>query len=185
MVVMYRVKTEFTGLPGMPGLNQLYFSAATGTASAASDAAGDFWGAVDAQMSSLLQWNVLTDVEAVDSATGQIVGVSQGTNRSGVGDLSGDFLPTATQGLVRLRTGVYVNGREVRGKIFIPGLTEGAATAGQMGSAVEATLQTAVNSLMSVANTELLVFSRANLRAEPVVSASVWNQFAVLRSRRD
>lgn len=182
---MYRVKTEFTGLPGMPGLNQLYFDATGGTATEATVAAAGFWRACQAAFSSSCVWNTLADVEVVDSATGQIVGVSSGGAESGLGVDNTDYLPTATQGLIRLRTGVFVNGREVRGRIFVPGLTEGDTADGQLASAAEVILQDALTAVITVPPVDLLVYSRKNGVAHPVVAGSVWNQFAVLRSRRD
>jgi len=185
MVQMYRVKTEFTGLAGSPYLSQMYFQSALGSAQGAVDDVGAFWGAIDAFCNSDLIWNTLADVELVESTTGQLVGVTQTTPANGSGGVATEVLPFATQGLIRWRTGVYVGGRELRGKTFIPGLTEASAAQGQMASATQNALDGAASALLSGSNSALCIFSRKHLTEALVATGSAWNQFAVLRSRRD
>lgn len=185
MVEMYRVKTEFTGLAGAPYLSQMYFQSALGSAQGAVDSVGDFWGAIDSQCVPDLIWNTIADVEIVESTTGQLVGTSQTTPANGQGGAGGEPLPFAVQGLVRWRTGVYVGGREIRGKTFIPGLSEAASVLGQMGSTPQGVIDGAITAMLSDAGSALCIFSRKNLTEVLVSSGSTWNQFAVLRSRRD
>lgn len=185
MAVMYRIKTEFTGLPGMPGLNQLYFAASGGAPGSAHAQAFQFWDAVSAVQNADLLFNVLAEVEHVESTNGQIVEVSQSTAASGRGTVNTEALPFATQGLIRARTGAFLGGREVRGKIFVPGLSENSSTLGQMANTTETVLQNAVDGLIGATTASWGIYSRVNGVIQPVTAASVWNQFAVLRSRRD
>lgn len=185
MVILHRVKTEFTGLAGAPYLSQMYFNSSFGTAGDATTVADAFWRACAAVQHENLLFNVLGDVDQVDSSTGQLVGVAQGTASSGQGTIVADVLPFATQALVRWRTGVFVGGREIRGKTFIPGLTELQAALGQLSGAAETALQGAADGVLGAPANFPVIYSRKNLVSAPISSTSVWNQFAVLRSRRD
>lgn len=185
MVAMFRVKTEFTGLAGSPGLNQLYFTASVGTPALVTVAVGNFWDDALGQSGSALNYEVLPDVDIVESTTGQITSVVAGTGSSGSGGGAGQELPPATQALLRLRTGVFENGREIRGKVFVPGVTEAGSDSGTVSPAVQSAIQGAFDALMANTNANWLVYSRKNFSAASVSSGSVWNQFAVLRSRRD
>jgi hypothetical protein len=124
-------------------------------------------------------------VATVDSTTGDITALTAVTSQTGTGGSVGDALPYATQGLVRLRTGFFVGGKEIRGRIFIPGLTETDSDIGVPSSFVVGAWNTAVAALIADANSVLLVYSRKHAAGEAVVSGSAWNKWAVLRSRRD
>jgi hypothetical protein len=185
MANLYRIRTVMTGVAGSPYLNTLFFQEATGTAQQAVTAVATFWGAVDAQMHQDVIWDIEQDVEVIDDTTGQIQSVVTTTGGSGNGALTDDLLPPATQALIRWRTGVFVGGREIRGKTYIPALTEVSSVAGQVASSAQTAFQNAANTLVGTANANLAVWSRKNGVSEDVTSGSVWNQFAVLRSRRD
>lgn len=182
---MYRVRVEFSGMQGSPWIATHYAATAAGTPAQAVAALGTFWGAIDGLMDNEVNWTTLTDVETVDAATGQVTAVTSVTPVTGTGAIAGEALPIATQGLIRWRTGEYIAGREVRGRTFIPGLTETANDNGQLSAASATTIQTAITTLLAAANFDLVVYSRAHA-VEPLVdSGSVWSSFAVLRSRRD
>lgn len=185
MADLYRIKTVFTGVAGSPYYNTLYFLASAGTASqAAVDVAG-FWGAVDGFIKNTLTWDLDTDVEVIDSTSGNIVNVQSVSPASGTGGDAGDMLPPATQALIRWRTGMFVGGREIRGKTFVPAITETQSTAGQPSSALITALENSAAGLVGSPNAQLVVYSRKNSTYAPVTSGSAWGQFAVLRSRRD
>lgn len=185
MANLYRIRTVFTGVAGTPYLSTMFFQEATGTAQQAATAVSTFWGAVDAYMHQDVLWDIEQDVEVIDDTNGQIQSVVTTTGGTGNGALTDDLLPPATQGLIRWRTGVFVGGREIRGKTFVPAMTESSSNAGQIAGVVQTGLQNAANTLVGTANANLAVWSRKNGVSEDVVSGSVWNQFAVLRSRRD
>lgn len=185
MTNLYRIKTVFTGLAGSPYLNTMYFREIDSTAQQAADRAAAFWNSADSLMHTDLTWDTEADVEVIDDTSGNIVRVDNTTPSSGAGGLTADVLPMATQGLIRLRTGSFVGGREIRGKIFVPGLTESASTAGQPNASAVTTLETAATALIAAGGANLVVYSRKNGTYAEVVSSSMWTQFAVLRSRRD
>lgn len=185
MADLYRIKTVFTGVAGSPYYNTLYFLGSAGSASqAAADVAG-FWGTVDGFIKNSLTWDIDTDVEVIESSTGNIVSVVGVSPASGTGGDSGDMLPPATQALIRWRTGDFVGGREIRGKTFVPAITENQSTAGQPAGTLITALENAAAALVGSPNAQLVVYSRKNKAFATVSSGSAWGQFAVLRSRRD
>lgn len=183
---MYRVRTTFTGVTGTPYLNTLYFFASGGTAQQAATAAGNFWGTVDNNMVNTVSWTTDSEVPTIDPATGEITLLTAVTPVTGVGTLSGAQLPLVTQGLVRWRTGAFAGCREIRGRTFIPGLSElGNNTNGTPESTLVSAVNTAASALISDASSTFAVYSRKLGNETAVVSGSCWTQWASLRSRRD
>ena len=182
---MFRIRTVFQGIQGAPWLSTMYFGeGASNLAQDAVTAVGAFWGAVDAHISNLVNWSTESDV-AVISDLGVLTGVDSTTPATGSGAAVADPLPMATQGLVRWRTGLIVLGRELRGRTFVPGLTESAAVDGGLAAAVQSDIQTAADALMADVNSALVVWSRTHSVSATAQAATVWSQFAVQRSRRD
>lgn len=183
---MYRVTTTFTGpLVNGGGINRLYFDEAGGTAAQAHAAVTAFWQAVDELMHVDLAFSVEGEVELVDE-TGAITGVENTDTVSGAGANTGDPLPPATQGLVRWRSGLYVGGRELRGRTFIPGISElMSGTNGRPSSGALTVMNVAAGNLIANGTSELRVFSRTKSASATVVAGQAWNQWAQLRSRRD
>lgn len=182
---MYRITTLFSGpLVNGGGINQLYFDQGGGTGVQAHVAARAFWQNIDDVMHSSVTYQVLAEIELVDNTTGQVEGIETTDVYNGTGQLSTDPLPPTVQGLVRWRTGVYDNGREIRGRTFLPGMCEGNSTDGAPTSGTVGVFNTAAGNLVADANSELVVWSRKGLFA-PVVSGQAWVKWASLRSRRD
>lgn len=184
---MLRVSTVMTGVVGAPYFSQIYFGGTTvGQAAPAAAAVRGFWDSIKGLITAGLVMQVQPDVEAVDPVTGLITGVFS-TSSVAVNSGGNAPLPKATQGLLRLRTGVYVSGKEIRGRIFIPALANDSQLGGVPSAALTAGAQSACTA-MAVAGAaagDLVVWSRKNGQHADVVSNSLWNQFAVLRSRRD
>lgn len=184
---MYRVTTVLSGpLVVGGGISRFYFAETAGTAAQAHAAVVSFWNAVDEVMSTQVSFTVEGEIEEWDAATGTITGVDNTDPYTATGTATGDPLPPATQGLIRWRTGFYTSGRELRGRTFIPGMTEGNnGSDGKPASGVRVVLGNAANSLRSGASHQLSVYSRTHATAAPVTSSSVWTEWAQLRSRRD
>lgn len=182
----YRVRTVFNGPAGSPWLSTLYFDVAGGSAQQAANAAGAFFTAIQGLMSTTVTWATEPDVTTVNSALGLATGSTPTTPVSGAGTVVTELLPRIAQGLVRWLTGSFPSGRQIRGRTFIPGLTESAnTTGGVVVAGNRTTIQTAANNLIADANSTLNVWSRAHGTFYPVSTADVWTQFASLRSRRD
>jgi len=184
---MLRTRTVFLGFQGAPWIHVAYWVGADSQAgaTAANTAIGAFWGAADNFMSSVATWATDPIVAQMDPATGNRTANYNVTPVTGAGSLATDVLPPATQALVQLRTGMFINSREVRGRINIPGLCEVNSTNGRPDAALIAALNTAAATLNAATTPDLAVWSRTNHTALAVVATNTWTEFAVRRSRRD
>lgn len=196
-----RVRTVFTGVAGSPYYSNLYFLglAIGADAQAAVDNVDVFWTSLASVMNIGLVGEIEAEVPVLDDTTGEIVSVF--TTTGGVVDpTSADgALPWATQGLVRLATSGFIEGRRVRGRINIPGLGEASSDGGAPGTSIKASMQAAIDGLVDATDSTLVVWSRPKPVVPPtdpptydrlgssyvVTSASVWDKWAQLRSRRD
>lgn len=182
---LYRITTEFTGVAGAPYFNTLHFLASAGTPTQAANAVRTFWNALQGNLADTLRGQVQTEVVTIDSATGEPNHVDSITSSQIVYTASNTMLPRASQGLVRLRTGHFVGGREIRGRIFIPCLTEVANDIGVPSSTIISTVNTAAAALIADVNCDWLVYSFLKKQAAAITSATMWSEWATLRTRRD
>lgn len=183
-MIMQRIRTIFTGVAGTPWYNNLYFNEESGSPNDRISAVFEFWNTLAAVINDSVTFQVQGDVAFVDDATGDIVEVQTDLAQSGAGDETGDPLPHANQGLLRLRTGVYVGGRQIVGRVFVPGMTESVATNGLLTSTAITQLETAA-AVLKDDEGSWRVYSPTKHTSADITSWSAWNQFAVLRSRRD
>jgi hypothetical protein len=94
-------------------------------------------------------------------------------------------LPDATQIVIQWRTGVYHNGREIRGRTFIPGLADFTNDEGNVALATRTAIQSDLDTWLAAQAGLFFIWSRKNGLTAVVSDSSVWNEFGVLRSRRD
>lgn len=188
---MYRVRTELSAPQGGPYLSTMFFNEATGTAQQAATAVITWWQAVDNLMANDYTWTVLPEVAVIQETSGLLTSIESVTGNTGVGIDGSDVLPPANQILVRWLSASVVNGRLLRGRTFVPGLTEAANTERKVSAAWITALDTANAALLATANADLVVWHRPSTpggsdgELASVSAASVWTDFAVLRSRRD
>lgn len=190
MAEIMRVRTVLSGVPGTPYYSNLYFVGAPGGADAQDclDNVAAFFNSLESTMISTCTWQSEGDVALIDPATGTLVGNASGTPGSGVGTVSGDPMPWANQGLLRLLTNTYVGGRRLRGRFFNPAQVEANSTLGvPIGAYVTGlnTIGTALITASAADSAEWIVWSRANGTYGVITSVDTWGQWAVLRSRRD
>lgn len=184
--MLYRVTTEFSGpLTNGGGVSQMHFDADGGTSAAAAVAVSTFWTAINANMHSSVAWTRLGEIELLDEASLKVVGVESTDAVSSTGQFNTDPLPPATQGLVRWRTGVYIDGREIRGRTFLPGMLESNNTNGAPVASLVTNFTTAAQNLIGASGSTPVVISRANSAFAAMVTANAWSKWAQLRSRRD
>jgi hypothetical protein len=184
---MLRVTTIFTGVQGTPWYSNQYFLGSTQEmAVAAQDAVFEFWSDLAGLIPTAVTAAVQPEVDDVDPVTGNVT-ATYVVPQQDVDCVGGAALPWAVQGLIRLRTGDFVNGREVRGRIFVPAPTAETNSNGVPSASYVTTMQTAATTLLTNAEPggNLCVYSRTNGQAFEVSQVSAWNQFAELRSRRD
>lgn len=179
-----------TGVAGSPYYINGYFTADTGTTKQVQDAWMKFLFAGPGPTVGRLPLNasatVESEVQVIDPTTGQPIATEVSPGYTWTGINNDPLLPPANQFLVRWRTGNYEGGREVRGRTNIPCPSELTSTPK---GAVEPSIVTAYNSsafdLINDANTVFVIWSKKNGLWWAASSASTWDKFAVLRSRRD
>lgn len=186
---MLRVTTTWTGVPGAPYYTALYFEG-TDEASAAGvhAAVAELWAYFAGRIRNDLLPTVQPEVDVVDPATGLVTATFIQTAvpvpMSGVDTRQ----PLVIQGLVRLRTGLYLGGREVRGKVFIPGSMDPDDNQGVPAATYIQRLNEGFSALIAdtaALAAPLLVWSPTKGATGVVTAPSAWNQWAILRSRRD
>jgi hypothetical protein len=87
--------------------------------------------------------------------------------------------------LIKWRTGIYLAGREIRGRTFIPGLDAFTNAEGVVDTTVHDALSDDLATWLGGLSAPPLIWSRTHGDSAAVAAAEVWDQFAVLRSRRD
>ena len=203
-MALARIRTVFVGVAGTPWYSNLYFLNDGGTSIAAS-ATGwvtTFWQTLDNNMNSQLTWATDPEVPTFNETTGKITKVDAVTPGTGAGSGAGEPLPYTNQLLIRLITSSFINGRRVRGRIFVPGLGESDNAVGGVLAATRTLANNAATTLITSSASTLAVWARPydaldsngqpipghtpRLGSQHSVSTSqVWTQWAVLRSRRD
>lgn len=185
-MALLRVKTSFTGAQvAGGGINHMYFADGAAEAATVHAAVAAFWNSVRGVIHSSTTIRVEGEVDQVDEASGELTGISTVTAVSYTGGDSAEPLPPATQLLARLRTGQRVAGREVRGRFFIPALTQSMNDNGVPASVYLADVNTALATLANHSTADWAVYSRTYHVAYSITSATAWTKFATLRSRRD
>lgn len=195
-----RVRTAWTGLVQGGGLSTHYFTQVTGTTAEDLQAVVQtFWSTCAPQITNECQFRVLGEMDVIDPATGDLVETMSATDgATTAGTSTEDNQPPATQTLLRLRTGAVVAGRRLQGRLFIPGPPRnGTGDTTVPTTASRTAYQTAAADLIT-ATTGIgpwVVWSRpveAGGTVTPragstaaVINGSVWDKYAVLRSRRD
>lgn len=191
---MIRIKSIITGLQGAPYLSVHHFGGETPLAAQdAATAVRAWWDAIKASIITGTTITIDTLALQVVEATGTLVAAHAVTATPVAGTGSGEVAPFATQGLVRWRTGVYQDNREIRGRTFIPRPSEADSLGGIPASGYLTLVNAASAALIAGASTEFGVWSKPHtFKGSPRVGVFVpatvgqcWNQWAVLRSRRD
>jgi len=150
----------------------------------AAAAVASYHGALDAYQDSGISWTLDQQVVEMDHVTGNATGSYAVTAATATGGVATESLPFAAQAVIRLRTGVYTNGREVRGRTYLPGLTEAANDDGKVSATYITNLNVVANGLRNDATCEWAIWSRINGTVSEITSVSTWDQFGIMRSRR-
>jgi len=185
-----------TGLPG-GGLSTLYWAPGTvgGSTADATDCLARFRGVFTSFIARIpLSINYTFDqtVLAIEATTGVLVqAFTAAPALTVVGTLAGDVLPRQTQGLLRWGTATVINGRRVRGRLFMPAPAEDQNDTGGTPIAAYQTALTTAGATVFVAgatSSEACVWHRPNASgpgASPdITSAAASPTWSLLRSRR-
>lgn len=131
-------------------------------------------------------------LDEIEETTGQIVSQVAASDAAAT-TFTGtfDLLPTQTQGLIRLATNTFINGRKLQGRINAPFMKESNNDAdGLMSTAAAVNLKSCADKLGVVVTTAMnqRVWSRPQPGrpglSAPVVARTVPRNWAVLKSRR-
>lgn len=135
-----------------------------------------------------------TNVQIIDDATGTLINQATGASPAAVTyTAAGDVMPGQTQGLARLVSPVFVGGRQVKGRLFLPFTTESLnASSGTPTSAYATAWNTALGLLSTTIVTPIsqAIWHRPKGKpptggqAVPIASRSTAFTWAVLKSRR-
>lgn len=189
-MTMYRIRVNLGGFQGAPGLAVHYFDFAGGSAQDAADAVAVLWGGFESFLYDTVTWSVDTAAAIIDETNGDLDGVTTITPASGGGTNTTEPLPPSQMGLVRWVTSGVVNNRVLRGRTFVGPTTQDANDSGLLTSASQTDLQNAANAFLAVTDADPVIWHRppegqSSGVFHPITGASVWNNFAVLRGRRD
>lgn len=150
-----------------------------------------FWDSLSVMLDSSLSYVVEGEPRryaAIDGSLQQIFDAP--SPGGGSGSQAGNAVPRSSQVLIRWNTAEIINGRLLRGRTFVPGLMGTAITdTGLVATSQLTQIAAAANALIDQSGGTLSVWSRprgsSGGQTGLVTSASTWEQFAVLRSRRD
>lgn len=183
-----RVRSVATGVAGTPWYSNMYFTWVTGTAQAHVDLVRDFWTNCAASLDNSVTWTIEGDCAVVDDATNTIVGIDSVTSRTVTGSSSTSALPPATQALLNTLTGTFIGGRQLRGKVFVPGwVTSVSDGLGAPNASLRTLLVTQGGVLISGSSSPgpWRVLSKQYGTSAVINAVSSPSKFAVMRSRRD
>jgi hypothetical protein len=208
MALIKRVTTTISGTyVNGGGLQTFHFAGGTGTAAQLCAAVGDFWNYNASVFVTGTSFVVEPEVLHIDDASGDLLAVTAGSTTTITGSAVSEPLSPATQGLIRWRTGVVEDSREIRGRTFLPAMCAADNDDGKPIAAALTVFNTMASNLIANANSELVIWRRPR-KARPqvgspgdpwflpaqsqrdgssatVTSSSAWTKWSVLRSRRD
>lgn len=187
---MARVRTLITGVGGSPYYLTGYFEAPGGDPNDYAEAWHQFVGnGITGQTASYPISATLTteaNLQVVDPVSGDVQGFLESEQIVTSGSSTSPMLPPSNQYLVRFTTGVYIDGRQVRGRTYIPCPSLAGATAqGTVSAGDRIALTDRGQALIDDPDSNFVIWSKKNQRWHSAVNADCWSQYAVLRSRRD
>lgn len=195
-----KVTAAWSGFTGSPGYSNFFFRETNPGASwdagafAAADKVHTFFNELKHIAPPNVAWKINTDVPVIDEFTGEMVDIaSAGPRATLVSTGPVQSYSAATGAVVTWRTSGVRNGRRVRGRTFIvPAGYVTLQTDGTLTPEAVANYQAAANGLLAPnADRSFVVWARptavgaADGIAHKVISATVPDKVAVLKSRRD
>lgn len=189
MPSLYEIKTFWTAENSPGGESIMYFRDGTATVENLRFRLEEMYSACATRFDNQTTWTIAQSGNVVDEETGTLVDEwANAVDFSGAGSSSGQPVPNQAQLLIRWNPQAIVNGRRLKGRTYIPGLSSLTMDAGQVIAGAVTDFQTAAQDFLDEVNGQFVVWHRptggTGGRAESAVTASVWNEFAVQRRRR-
>ena len=197
---MLRVTARWSGFQGSPGYSNFFFASDQGdfhnneAADACADKVDSFFGACAALFPNVFRISTLSDVDEIDSATGELLGTYSAGARGAVsGTAAANGFSGTSGAVVTWRTAGVRNGRRVRGRTFlVPTANIAYDIDGTLQASTVNTLGTAAAAFITpFTNYQAGVWARPTSSTatdgvwHPMSTASIPDKAAVLRSRRD
>lgn len=182
-----RLRLTFTGVAGSPAYVNWYVEATAVDAGVYQTLMLDAFNADSGMFSDDVTITAINPIPIIEVSTGNVVDTAVGDGGTTPGTAAGDLLPPATSGLMQMHTGVYVGGREIRGRTYLPYPVVGNNDNGVPSSSYIASIVDLSEQFNDSdhANGAWVIYSRAHARAEYVTQVSGWGEWAVMRSHRD
>lgn len=200
MVQLLKVTAKWTGFAGAPGYSNFFWHEEDPAGSfdsgaiAAMNAVGTFFDSIKQWFPNTVKWNVQPDVPIIESTTGELVSYANGGARTDIVGTATNAAYSAASGVVvTWRTGGVVRGRRVRGRTFlVPTANVAYDLDGTLQSASAASFGTAATALINtVGQRSPVIWSRPSSKGAsdgaffPILTATVPDKVAILKSRRD
>lgn len=170
MTLLGRSIVRSTGYEGAPGFNIIHWSAGLGPGPSDPDAVGEWHDTLEAAFTELLGsfvsgvvFTIEASVVYFDASDGVLVGATTDPNgdRTMVGTGAGGSLSRATCYAVNTRTDDFVNGRRLRGRMFLGPIHTGVINLdGQIGQATANAVGDAFDGCISGLGARLAVWHR-------------------------
>lgn len=187
MADLNRIRVAWANWSGGPGVSTFYF---TGTDYAAVGALNGFFDSLKGSVPTGITMTVPGTGDIIDSATGVLTGQWQhGADTVHTGSGTGQYTSGAGL-LLKWHTAMIHNGRRLQGHTFLVPIV--GSTFGSDGHVLPASIagtQTNINTLVSSAGNELVVWGRPKAGtggvAGQITDGVIASKPALLRSRRD
>ena len=185
MATLREVQLAWTTPSGLNTSSVLYFQTAT-TVDAMRSAINNGLSLIDQLCSTGTTCGVPLSGKLIEDTTGQQTGLWNSVTPYGfAGTDTEEPVPDAVQALARFDTGAIVNGRYVKGRCYVPGLTTSSMEGGNVTAGTRAAI---TNCFSTMASVGLTVYSRPRQSVwgsnHAVQAVDCWNEWAVLRRRR-
>lgn len=183
MTDLWQVRMVWRGPGGLPGTNTIYSSTGDSDVDDLRTKLGEFYDTwCTGNVYQSFNVTIPSAGDKIDSDTGGVAGIwTSGSPDVHSGTDTVDWAPDTTQVLVQLQTDLIVNGRMLHGRLFLPGLRKSGVISGNLSSDIRSAMQSAADDAFVG---RLCVFSRTHNTFATVTATSVWQELAVLRSRR-
>lgn len=181
---MFRVQSAWQLPNGDDGLSTHYFAKSTQSAQTVADAVVAYWTAMRTNFAASASVTTVPDVASVDQVTGQVTGTDVVTTAKVQGAAVGDPMPGFVQGLARLLTPTYVNGRRVQGRLFLPAVTESSSGADGRPVATYSSNYTAAGPALIAKDLGWVVWARTAGTVAFITATPLAPEWAILSSRR-
>lgn len=195
-----KITAKWDGFQGAPGYSNFYWreddpaGSFDQGAQAAAVAVEKFFNDIKLYFPPHVKWRVQTDAAIIDENTGTMVDIASAGAHGDIIGTAGNFSYSAATGaVVSWRSNGVRNGRRVRGRTFlVPTAATALAQDGTLDNTASSVLFTAAQNYINTAGARSpVVWARPTTPtatdgiAHDIVTASVPDKVAVLKSRRD